>query len=167
MVGYVNQAEKEEWKTALEVNMQVKMINVMIGRKLNRTDSYLLQLFIHILNLLTKLSLFPCFSFYCFNVLWKHNSEFHSQNSQSTRRSLYRRGPNSVLSWNFSPNLINGWVLINKGSENSSRNKQVFCLYTLKSCLWKLQFILHNQVYFSSSIILTYTGYTTVMSFNN
>ena len=85
----------------------------------------------------------------------------------SARRSLYRRGLNSPWSWNFSPKLINGWVLINKGSENSSLNKQVFCLYTLKSCLWKLQIILHNQVYFSSSIILTYVGYTTVMSFNN
>ena len=65
-------AEKEEWKTALEINMLVKMINVMTGRKLNRTDSYLLQLIIHILNLLTKLSLFLCISFYCFTVLWKH-----------------------------------------------------------------------------------------------
>ena len=65
-------AEKEEWKTALEINMLVKMINVMTGRKLNRTDSYLLQLIIHILNLLTKLSLFLCFSFYSFTVLWKH-----------------------------------------------------------------------------------------------
>ena len=70
-------AEKEEWKTALEINMLVKMINVMTGRKLNRTDSYLLQLIIHILNLLTKLSLFLCFSFYCFTVLGKHfKSEF-------------------------------------------------------------------------------------------
>ena len=78
-----------------------------------------------------------------------------------------RRGLNSAWSWIVSPNLKNGWVLINKGSENSSLNKQVFCLYTLKSCLWKLQVILHNRVYSGSSIILTYTGYTTVMSFNN
>ena len=70
-------AERKEWKTALEKNMLVKMINVMTGRKLNRTDSYLLQLIIHILNLLTKLSLFLCFSFYCFTVLWKYfKSEF-------------------------------------------------------------------------------------------
>ena len=32
-------AEKEEWKTALEMNMLVKMINVMTGRKRNSTDS--------------------------------------------------------------------------------------------------------------------------------
>ena len=70
-------AEKEEWKTALEINMLVKMINVMTGRKLNRTDSYLLQLIIHILKFLTKLSLLFCFSFYCFTVLGKHfKSEF-------------------------------------------------------------------------------------------
>ena len=70
-------AEKEEWKAALEINMLVKMIKVMTGRKLNRIDSYLLQLIIHILNLLTKLSLFLCFSFYCLTVLWKHfKSEF-------------------------------------------------------------------------------------------
>ena len=56
-------AEKKELKTALEINVLVKMINLMIGRKLNRTDSYLLQLVIHILNLLTKPSLFSCFSF--------------------------------------------------------------------------------------------------------
>ena len=69
-------AEKE-WKTALKINMLVKMINVMTGRTPNRTNSYFLQLVIHILNLLTKLSLFPCFSFYCFTVLWKHfKSEF-------------------------------------------------------------------------------------------
>ena len=123
--------EKEDRKTSLEINMLVKMINAMTGRKLNRTDLYLLQLIIHILNLLTKLSLFLCFSFYCFTALGKHLS----QNSQSTCRSLYRRGLNSAWSWNFSPNLINGWVLINKGSENSSLNKQVFCLYTLGSCL--------------------------------
>ena len=75
-------AEKEEWKTALEINMLVKMINVMTGRKLSRTDSYLLQLVIHILNLLTKLSLFPCFSFYCFTVPWiyfKSESTIYSQ----------------------------------------------------------------------------------------
>ena len=155
-------AEKEEWKTALEINMLVKMINVMTGRKLNRTDSYLLQLIIHILNLLTKLSLFPCFSFYCFTVLWKHSKSEFTVYSQVPIQDL-----NSAWSWDFSPNLINGWVLINKGSENSSLNKQVFCLYTLKSCLWKLQVILHNRVYSGSSIILTYTGYTTVMSFNN
>ena len=33
-------AEKEEWKTALETNMLVKMINAMTRRKLNSTDSY-------------------------------------------------------------------------------------------------------------------------------
>ena len=70
-------AEKEEWKTPLEINMLFKMINEITGRKLNRTDLYLFQLIIHILNLLTKLSLFLCFSFYCFTVLWKHfKSEF-------------------------------------------------------------------------------------------
>ena len=109
---------------------------------------------------------FPCLPVSTFAASLPYENIF-SQNSRSTRRSLYRMGLNSAWSWNFSPNLINGWVLINKGSENSSLNKQVFCLYTLKSCLWKLQVILHNQVYFSSSIILTYTGYTTVMSFNN
>ena len=108
----------------------------------------------------------PCFpvSAFAFSLSYEN---ILSLNSQSTRRSLYRRGLNSAWSWNFSPNLINGWVLINKGSENFSLNKQVFCLYTLKSCLWKLQVILNNQVYFTSSIILTHTGYTTVMSFNN
>ena len=35
-------AEKEEQKTALEINMLVKMINVMTERKPNRTYSYLL-----------------------------------------------------------------------------------------------------------------------------
>ena len=155
-------AEKEEWKTAPGINMQVKMIYVMIGRKRNRTDSYFLQLVIYILNLLTKLSLFPCFSFYCFTVLWKHSKSEFTVYSQVPIQDL-----NSAWSWDFSPNLINGWVFINKEWESSSLNKQVFCLYTLKSCLWKLQVILHNQVYFSSSIILTYTGYTTVMSFNN
>ena len=69
--------EEEKWKTGLEINMQVKIINVMTGRKRNRTDSYLLQLVIHILNVLTKYSLFRCFSFYYFTVLWKHcKSEF-------------------------------------------------------------------------------------------
>ena len=109
---------------------------------------------------------FSCFPVSAFTVSLSYENIL-SQNSQSIRRSLYRRGLNSAWSWNFSPNLINGWVLINKGSENFSLNKQVFCLYTLKSCLWKLQVILNNQVYFTSSIILTHTGYTTVMSFNN
>ena len=89
----------------------------------------------------------PCFPVSAFTVSLSYENIL-SQNSQSTRRSLYKRGLNSTWSWNFSPNLINGWVLINKGSENSSLNKQVFCLYTLKSCLWKLQVILHNKVYF-------------------
>ena len=30
-----------------------------------------------------------------------------------------------------------------------------------------MKIIRHNQVYFSSSVILTYTGYTTVMSLKN
>ena len=156
-------AEKEEWKKALEKNMLVKMINVMIGRKLNRTDSYLLHLVIHILNILTKPSLFSCFSFYSFTVLWKHfKLEF------SLHAGRYTGGVLTVPGVGFfSQNLLNGRVLINKGSENSSLNKQVFCLYTLKSCLWKLKVILLNRVYSGSSIILTYTGYTTVMSFNN
>ena len=66
-------AEKEEWKTTLSANniFMVKMINVMTGRKLIYI-CYLLQLISHILNLLTKLSLFLCISFYCFTVLWKH-----------------------------------------------------------------------------------------------
>ena len=109
---------------------------------------------------------FLCFSVSAFTVSLSYENIL-SQNSQSTCRSLYRRGLNNAWSWSFSPNLINGWVLINKGSENSSLNKQVFSLYTLKSCLWKLQVILLNRVYSGSSIILTYTGYTTVMSFNN
>ena len=67
-------AGKEEWKTPLELNMLAKMINEITGKKLNRTDLYLFQLIIHILNILTKLSLFLCFSFYCFTVLWKHLS---------------------------------------------------------------------------------------------
>ena len=156
-------AEKEEWKTTLEINMLVKMINVMTERKIiglihiGCSWSFIFWIF---------WQNFPCFPVSAFTVSLSYENIL-SQNSQSTRRSLYRRGLNSAWSWNFSPNLINGWVLINKGSENSSLNKQVFCLYTLKSCLWKLQVILHNQVYFSSSIILTYTGYTTVMSFNN
>ena len=70
-------AEKEEWKIALEINMLFKMINVMTGRNLKRTHSYLFQLTILILSLLTKLSLFPYFSFCCFTVLWKYfKSEF-------------------------------------------------------------------------------------------
>ena len=123
--------EKEEWKAALEINMLFKMINVMTGRKLNRTDSYLLQLIIHILNLLTKLSLFLCFSFYCFTVLWKYfRSEF----------TVYSQVPIQEGSWlcmelEFFPKFKNGWVLINKGWGKSSLNEQVFCLYTLKSRL--------------------------------
>ena len=77
--GHHIRAEKEESKTALELNMLVKMINVMNGRKLSSTDSYLLQLIIHILDLLAKLSFILCFSFYCFTVLWKHfKSEFEA-----------------------------------------------------------------------------------------
>ena len=167
MIGTVHRnhikAEKKEWKTALEINVLVKMINEMTGRALNRTNSNLCSwsfiFWIFWQN-------FLCFSVSAFTVSLSYENIL-SQNSQSTRRSLYRRGLNSAWSWNFSPNLINGWVLINKGSENFSLNKQVFCLYTLKSCLWKLQVILNNQVYFTSSIILTHTGYTTVMSFNN
>ena len=109
---------------------------------------------------------FPCFSVSAFTVSLSYENIL-GQNWQSARRSLYWRCLNSPGSWNFSPKLINGWVLINKRLENSSLNKQVFCQYTLKSCLWKLQIILHNQVYFSSSIILIYIGYTRVMSFNN
>ena len=108
----------------------------------------------------------PCFSVSAFTVSLPYENIF-SQNSQSALRSLHRRGLNSAWSLNFSPNIINGLVLIHKGSENSSVNKQGFCLYTLGSCLWKLQVIIHNQAYFISFIILTYTGYTTVMSFNN
>ena len=75
--GHHIRAKKEESKTALEMNMLVKMINVMTGRKLNRTDSYLLQLIIHIFHLLIKISFILCFSFYCFTVLWKNfKSEF-------------------------------------------------------------------------------------------
>ena len=74
---YQIRTEKEEWKTTLEINMLIKMMNVMTGRTLNRTDSYLLQLIIHILKILTKISLFLCFSIYCFFVLGKHfKSEF-------------------------------------------------------------------------------------------
>ena len=81
-------AEKEEWEAAVEINMLVKMISAMTERRLNRTNSYLLQLMIHSLNLLTTLSLFLCFSFYCTTVLWKYvyfNSEF-------TVRSLILEG---------------------------------------------------------------------------
>ena len=109
----------------------------------------------------------PSFPVSAFTISLSYE-KFVSQNSQFTRRPLYRRGLYSAWSLVFFQNLINWRVfLINKGSENSSLNKQVFCLYTLKSCLWKLQVILHNKVYFSSSIILTYTGYTAVMSFNS
>ena len=139
---------------------ELLLIITIIGIKLNRTDSYLLLLIIHILNVLTK----PFVSVFTVSLSYEN---ILSQNSQSTCRSLYRKGLNSAWSLNFTQNLINGWVLINKGSENSSLNKQVFSLYTLKSCLWKLQVILLNRVYSGSSIILTYTGYTTVMSFNN
>ena len=37
-------------------------------------------------------------------------------------------------------------VLTNKESENSSINKQFFCLYTFESCLWKLQVIQQSQL---------------------
>ena len=87
-------AEKEEWKTALEVNMLVKIIKVVAGIKLNRTDSYLLLLIIHILNVLRKLSV----SVFTVSLSYEN---ILSQNSQSTRRSLYRRVLNSVCSWNF------------------------------------------------------------------
>ena len=84
-------AEKEEWKTALEMNMLVKIINVVAGIELNRTDSYLLQLIIHILNVLTKLSVSA------FTVSLSYENIL-SQNSQSTCRSLYRKGLNSAWS---------------------------------------------------------------------
>ena len=90
----------------------------------------------------------PCFAVSAFTISLSYEN-IVSQNSQSTRRSLDRRGLYSAGSLNVFPNLINGWIfLINKGSENSSLSKQVFCLYKLKSYLWKLQVILHNQVYF-------------------
>ena len=154
-------AEKEEWKKALEINMLVKEINVMTGKKLSRTDSYLLQLIIHIFNLLVKLSFFIYFSFYCFTVVWKHfKSEFTVQSQISIREGL-----NSAWSWNFSKNWINRWLLINKGLEDNFLNKHVFCLYTLKSCLWKLQVILHKITiyklfYFSS---FTFSSFTLIL----
>ena len=37
-------------------------------------------------------------------------------------------------------------VLTNKEPENSSINKQFFCLYTFESCLWKLQVIQQSQL---------------------
>ena len=78
--------EMKGWKTALEINVLVKMINLMTGRKLNRTDSKLLQLIIHILNLLTKLS---CFSVLNFTVSLSYKKMLMlSQNSQSTLKSL-------------------------------------------------------------------------------
>ena len=168
MIGTVHRhhikAEKKEWKTALEINVLVKMINEMTGRALNRTNSNLCSwsfiFWIFWQN-------FLCFSVSAFTVSLSYENIL-SQNSQCTRRSQYKRGLDSAWNWNFPPKFKkNGWVLMNNESENPSLNKQVFRLYTLKSCLWKLQVILHNQVYFSSSIILTYTGYPTVMSFNN
>ena len=108
---------------------------------------------------------FLCFPVSAFTVSLSYKKHFKSE------FTVYSQVPvqdlNSAWNWDFSQNLINGWVLINKGWESSSLNKQVFCLHTLKSCLWKLQVILHNQVYFSSTIILTYKGYKTVMHFNN
>ena len=86
-------AEKKKWKAALEINMLVKMINAMTRRKLNRTDSYLLQLIIHNWNLLTKLSLFLCSTF-TVSLLYEN---ILSQKSQSTLSSLYRRGLNPKL----------------------------------------------------------------------
>ena len=116
------------------------MVNVMTGSKLHRTDSKFLQIIIHNLNLLTKL---PCFSVSAFAV------SLFFKNMYILILCL-----NSGGSWIFSPNLINGCFLRNKASENSSINKQVFSLYTPESCLWKLQVIRHNQVYFHSILPL-------------
>ena len=77
--------------TALEVNLLVKMVNVMTGRKLYRTDSKFLQLIIHNLNLLTKL---PCLSVSAFAASpFYKNMYILSQNSQSTLRPLIQEGP--------------------------------------------------------------------------
>ena len=102
--------------------MLVKIINVVAGIKLNRTDSYLLLLIIHILNVLRKLSV----SVFTVSLSYEN---ILSQNSQSTCSSLYRKGLNSAWSWNFSQNLTNGWVLINKRSKNSSLNKSSVCIH--------------------------------------
>ena len=64
-------AEKEEWKTTLEINMLVKMITVMTGRKLNSTDSYFFSADHSYFEIFDKTSRF-CFSFYFFTVLGKH-----------------------------------------------------------------------------------------------
>ena len=53
--------------------------------------------------------------------------------------TVYSQVPNAgrvlIVGGVGSHNLINGWFLINKVSENSSISKQVFCLYTPESCL--------------------------------
>ena len=98
---------------------------------------------------------FPRFFVSAFTISLSYKNMFIlSQNSQSTFRYLI---PNFHRQLNFPK--FNKWVRFNKQGVNSSINKQVFCLYTLDSCLWKLEVIPHNQVYFSSSIILTYTRY--------
>ena len=82
--------EKKEWKTALEINVLVKMVNVMTGRKLNSTDSNLRSwsfiFWIFWQN-------FPCFSISAFIVsLFYKNMFILSQNSQPTLRSLIQEG---------------------------------------------------------------------------
>ena len=107
--------------------MLVKMIIVMTRRKLNRTDSYLLQLIIHILNLLTN---FPCFSVSAFTVLLSYENIL-SQNSQCTRRSLYKSGLDSAWDWNFPPKFKkNGWALISNESEFFSKQTSLPSVYT-------------------------------------
>ena len=121
-------AEKQEWKTAVETNMVVKIIKVLTGRKLNRTDSYLLQLIIRVLNLLTKVSLFLCFSFYCFTVLWKHFKSIHS-----LLAGPYAGGVLIVRGVEFFPK-FKKWVGFNKQGVRKFFSKQTSLLsvYTLK-----------------------------------
>ena len=117
-------AEEEEWKTGLERNMLVKMINLMTGRKRNTTDSYLLQLVIHILNVLTKCSLIPCFSFCYFTVLWKHCKSEFTVYSQIP----IQEGSLQCVEFEFFPN-FNKWVnFFNKQGVRKFFSKQTSLL---------------------------------------
>ena len=146
-------------KTSLEISVPVKMT----GRELHMIDSSFSQLIIHILNLLTRLPLFHCFSFHCFTVLSKYvhaKSEF----------TVYSWVSNKEGSWywaelGFFPK-FNKWMGFNKLGVRKFFYNQVFFLYALERSLWKLKIFRRNQVYFSFSNILTYAGYATVISFN-
>ena len=97
-------AEKEEWKTTVEINMLAKMISSMTGRKLNglihNCCSWSFIFWIFWQNI-------PCFSVSAFTVsLFFENTFILTWNSQFTLMPLTQGGLNSEWSWNFSQNFM-------------------------------------------------------------